>query len=427
VRSSLSYAGPLPVGAVDGVGLVGNKPVLGSVGAEVPAVWTSVWRELWRYGIAVSAVVLAGGARLMLGGLVEDGVPFITFFPAVAVAAMVGGGRSGLAATLLSTLVVDWFFIKPVASLKIQDSPDVVSLLLFVAAGLVMSGTSAMLSRTREKQRRAAEEVRGDLEAMERLQKIGALFVSGDNFEFVLGEIVEAAMSISGADFGNIQIVAAGSSELRIVAQRGFPQWWVDYWNGVGEKQGSCGTALEKGERVIVEDVERSLIFAGTAGLEMQRRAGVLAVQSTPLLSRSGKLLGVFSTHYRRPHCPESRALRLLDLLGRQAADIIEQAQKQEALRQSELREKAKAVELATLLDSAPMPIFIVHNAAGAHITGNRAADEFLQNQHGAEASLSAPEGSRPQHFRAVKDGRELSTEELPAQRAARGEVVRDF
>ena len=45
----------------------------------------------------------------------------------------------------------------------------------------------------------------------------------------------------------------------------------------------------------------------------------------------------------------------------------------------------------------------------------------------GAEISLSAPTEVKPRHFRAIKDGRELRLDELPAQRAARGEHVQDF
>jgi len=41
----------------------------------------------------------------------------------------------------------------------------------------------------------------------------------------------------------------------------------------------------------------------------------------------------MFSTHYKAPHRPDDRSLRLLDLLARHAADIIERAQAQEALR----------------------------------------------------------------------------------------------
>jgi PAS domain S-box-containing protein len=186
-------------------------------------------------------------------------------------------------------------------------------------------------SRKETEQRLAAE-----LDAMTRLQKLGTLFLRKGELGPVLGEIVEAAIAIAGADFGNIQLLDPRTGNLRILAYRGLPDWWLEYWRIAGKGKGSCGSALARGERVVVEDVECSPLFVGTPALDIQRRAGIRAVQSTPLLGRSGKRLGMFSTHYKAPHRPDERALRLLDLLARQAAEMIERAQTEAALRSSE-------------------------------------------------------------------------------------------
>ena len=108
-------------------------------------------------------------------------------------------------------------------------------------------------------------------------------------------------------------------------------------------------------------------------------------------------------------------------------AEIAAHNRTEEALRQSEHRERERAEELAVLLDAVPMPVVIVHDPDATHMTGNRAADELLRQPRGAEASLSAPSDARPRHFKSFKDGRELGLDELPAQRAARGEFIRDF
>jgi PAS domain S-box-containing protein len=207
--------------------------------------------------------------------------------------------------------------------------------------------------------RKAQDQLRADLEAMTRLHELGSLFVREGNLEPVLVEIVDAAIAISGADFGNIQLLDAESTDLMIVAHRGFPDWWLEFWNSVSKGHGVCGTALERGERVIVEDVEGSPIFAGTPALEIQRRAGVRAVQSTPLLSRSSKPLGMFSTHWRKPGRPDERSLRLLDLLARHAADIIERAQNEEALKRADEAERRRSAMLRMLADSIPDPVFV--------------------------------------------------------------------
>jgi signal transduction histidine kinase/CheY-like chemotaxis protein len=162
---------------------------------------------------------------------------------------------------------------------------------------------------------------------------LGTLLPREVGLAAVLDQIVEAAGAISDADFGTIQIVDPVSNDLPIVAHLGFEEWWLRYWERVSEAQGLCGTVRECRERIVVEDVESSPFFMGTPGLEIQRRAGVRACQTTPLIGRSGKILGMLSTYYRKPGRPDDRALRLLDLLARQASDIIEGVQAEEALR----------------------------------------------------------------------------------------------
>ena len=50
----------------------------------------------------------------------------------------------------------------------------------------------------------------------------------------------------------------------------------------------------------------------------------MLAVQSSPLLSSAGNVLGMISTHFQQTHRPSEQELRLMDLLARQTADYLE-------------------------------------------------------------------------------------------------------
>ena len=117
----------------------------------------------------------------------------------------------------------------------------------------------------------------------------------------------------------------------------------------------------------------------------------------------------------------EGKRLRIYSL------DISEHKKAEEALRQSEQRERQRAAELAAMLDAVPAAVWIAHDPDCLHITGNPTSDELLRLPEGAESSLSAPAPVRPQHFKAVKDGREMALDELPVQQAARGVPVRDF
>ncbi len=221
-----------------------------------------------------------------------------------------------------------------------------------VGAGEVTSDITEFM-RTQQALRESEKRTAADLEAMTRLNALGMLSATSEDLGPVLGEIVEAAMAISGSDFGNIQLLDPRTSRLQIVAQRNFPQWWVDYWNAAPPGNGASGWALIAQERIVVEDIETSPIFLGRPTLEVQRQVGVRAVQSTPLVTRAGKPIGMFSTHWKTPGRPDDRILRLLDLLARQAADIIERAQVEEELTK-------KTIELESLFNhsSAGLVLF---------------------------------------------------------------------
>jgi PAS domain S-box-containing protein len=206
-----------------------------------------------------------------------------------------------------------------------------------------------------------------DLSAMARMQQISTRLAQAEDFAQLLDEIVAAGTEITGADMGNIQLYQ--NEVLQIVSQRGFAAPFLDFFNRVSHGSAACGKALERRERIIVEDVLQSPIFIGTQELEVMLAAGARAVQSTPLISRSGTLLGMFSTHYCIPRRPGNRELRMLDLLARQAADLIERTQVEESRRASEERYR-------TLFDLGPVAVYSCA-ASGVIREFNRRAAEL--------------------------------------------------
>ena len=141
-------------------------------------------------------------------------------------------------------------------------------------------------------------------------------------------------------------------------------------------------------------------------------------IRGVPVLDKLGNILKWVGT------CTDIDDIKQAESQVRIAAERERAA---EALRESVRREIERAAELAAILDAAPVAIFIAHDPDCLHITGNSAADALLRNPLGGEASLGAPVESKPNHFRAFKDGRELSIDELPAQQAARGFQVQNF
>ncbi|HKS09557.1 MAG TPA: ATP-binding protein [Pyrinomonadaceae bacterium] len=194
---------------------------------------------------------------------------------------------------------------------------------------------------------RILEHSAADLRAMRRLNEVGTRCASdGNDRAACLKEILSVAIEISGADKGNIQLLDPGSGLLDKTTESGFDPSFAEVFVD-GAKPSASGVAFETQQRVIVEDVRKSALFVGSPSLTAMNKAGVRAVQSTPLVSSAGNVLGVISTHFNTTCRPTEQEMRLMDLLARQAADYLERKhvehEREELLeREHELRHTAE-------------------------------------------------------------------------------------
>ncbi len=96
------------------------------------------------------------------------------------------------------------------------------------------------------------------------------------------------------------------------------------------------------------------------------------------------------------------------------ALDVDDREQARQGARERE-------EDLATLLDILPVIVFIAQDAQANHIVGNEAGRRILRlPEAGVELSMTAAEELRPNHFRVLLDGREVTEDDLPVQHAAR-------
>lgn len=107
---------------------------------KISHIFTEMTRNhpyIWGGAVAVGCVVVATALRALIDPIVY-GVPFITFFPAVALAAYLGGSGAGIATMLLGGLIAAYFWVPPFYSLALpRDRWITVGIYVFLSGLLV--------------------------------------------------------------------------------------------------------------------------------------------------------------------------------------------------------------------------------------------------------------------------------------------------
>jgi PAS domain S-box-containing protein len=172
--------------------------------------------------------------------------------------------------------------------------------------------------------------------ALARLFDLSVMPGAPEAMPALLAAVVDTAIEVTGADAGTLQLYDEASDSLRIAAQRGFQPAFLEHF-AVVRGHCACGEVMQSRRQVVVEEVEASPIFDAPSRAVMAV-AGVRSVQSTPMVSREGRLLGVMSTHWRQRHRPDADRMRTLEIVVRQAADALEHRRQEERLREADRR-----------------------------------------------------------------------------------------
>ncbi|MGZ4959467.1 MAG: GAF domain-containing protein, partial [Methylomonas sp.] len=179
-----------------------------------------------------------------------------------------------------------------------------------------------------------------ELEQARLLHEVSTELIQADNVEALYEKMLDTAMVVSHSDFASLQMLDAEGSEaggLRLLGYRGFNPQAAKFWEWVTPASASaCSMVLRTKQRVCVPDVRQCEFMAGSTDLACYLETGILAVLTTPLVSRSGELLGMLSTHWRDTHEPTDGEQRALDVLARQAADLLAQKRAEAVLQTAE-------------------------------------------------------------------------------------------
>ncbi|NTU60282.1 MAG: PAS domain S-box protein, partial [Deltaproteobacteria bacterium] len=105
-----------------------------------------------RYAVAAASAAAGMGLRAALEAWVGPGLPtYITFYPAVMVAALVAGPGPGAVATALSALTAAYWILPPSGYAEISSNADRLGLVVFCATGALVTVVAELYRRSRDK------------------------------------------------------------------------------------------------------------------------------------------------------------------------------------------------------------------------------------------------------------------------------------
>lgn len=209
------------------------------------------------------------------------------------------------------------------------------------AAGNIIGAVNMLVDITQRKAFEAElaftkDQLGLQVESLTRLHQLAMELGGISQLEPALRRILDTAVEAQEADLGLVWIHDAESGRLRVEASNGFDPQALELFGDVipGPGGGSAGQAFSDRRRRVIADTEKDPDFAPFR--DAARKVGFRSVHSTPIVTRSGVLLGVLSVHYRWPRTPLQREMQVADVCARHAADAIEAWRGQEALRESE-------------------------------------------------------------------------------------------
>jgi len=194
----------------------------------------------------------------------------------------------------------------------------------------------------------------------------------------------------------------------------------INYWNKAAEQMygyteaetlGKTPTELLKpdyypGQREkIIDELERQGNSKVTISTKHRNGTEVIVESnSTRINDESGSILGYVVVYH--------------DITERQRAD--------EKLKRMNIELSEITADLQTILDIAPIVIWIANDPECNNITGNAYADKIMHIHRGANISLSAPIEEQTVSYKVFQNGIELNPNELPAQVAVTGRIVKE-
>jgi PAS domain S-box-containing protein len=147
----------------------------------------------------------------------------------------------------------------------------------------------------------------------------------------------------------SILLADAQGASLRHGAAPSLPAEYIKAIDGakIAPNAGSCGTAAYRGEPVVVTDIATDPLWNDFRHLALPHN--LRACWSTPIRSRTGKILGTFAVYYRESQAPRPEHLQMIESATHLSGIAIERDQAERNYRAAENRYRSLVEQLPAI------------------------------------------------------------------------------
>jgi signal transduction histidine kinase/FixJ family two-component response regulator len=307
-------------------------------------------RHRWTpYAIALLLCVAAGAAQYVLQEETGKRFPLAVLWVAVMLSALFGGVGPTIVATILAAGITSYFI------LDLSDPVDLIGLILFVAAGGLLSFIVRSIHRTLDSERSGRLSAEARLKRVSQLQELATSLSKAQTSDEVCGVTLSELLYALDASAGAIALVSSDGRHLEVVHA-------VGYANPTLVRSTIVPLASKT---VLTEAVRRRAPIRFASEADRDAKFADLLVEPVladwesgvvvPLMV-SGRPIGVAVLTFKTTHVPDNDEQEFLNGAANRAAQALDRAQRYEVAERAradaeayriradiELRERQKA------------------------------------------------------------------------------------
>ena len=156
--------------------------------------------------------------------------------------------------------------------------------------------------------------------------KVLELLVNAAPLNEILNAIINILEHVDPGLICSILTLEKDQKRVFTAASCRLPHFFSEAINGleIGPNEGSCGSAMYSGQRVIAEDINTDPSWAKYKELALQ--AGLASCWSEPIIGSEGKVLGSFAIYHNMPCVPKESDFSQIEFVSKLAAVAIERS-----------------------------------------------------------------------------------------------------